>query len=237
MKERNIEIFNKDSVNSEGYLYITSNQLSARMSRDRVTDAIHQLVNLKEKTVVDVGSGDGSFTLDLLTLQPKSIIGIDAAVDSVALANRKAEKYPNVNFEVADIYKIEPPKIRYQVAIVRGFLHHLYDVEKAISRICSLADEIIVLEPNGYNPILKIIEKTSRYHIEHEEKSYAPHKLDRWFKNCGGKIVKSVYVGLVPTFCPDWLAYSAKFFEPLIEQIPGLKQLGCAQYLQKISMR
>jgi ubiquinone/menaquinone biosynthesis C-methylase UbiE len=237
MKERNIEIFNKDSRNNEGYLYITSEQLSARMSRERVSAAIHQLANLRDKTVIDVGSGDGSFSLDLLSLQPKSIVGIDAAADSVALANRRAVNYPNVHFEVADIYTIEPPEIRYDIAIVRGFLHHLDDVEKAINRICLLADEIIVLEPNGYNPILKIIEKTSRYHIEHEEKSYAPYKLDLWFKKNGGKITKALYIGLVPTFCPNWLAKTAKFFEPLVERIPVLRQLGCAQYLQKISMR
>jgi hypothetical protein len=48
-----------------------------------------------------------------------------------------------------------------------------YQIEKAIQIICNIADEIIVAEPNGYNPVLKIMEKVSPYHIQHEEKSYA----------------------------------------------------------------
>lgn len=236
MKEHNISVFNKDAVNIEGYYYVTSTQLSAKMSRDRVTQAIHQLINLQDKTVIDVGSGDGAFSLDLLNLGAKSVVGIDAAEDAVALANKKTNHIPNISFEQANIYQIEPPQKRFDVAIVRGFLHHLYEVEKAVTRICTLADEIVVLEPNGYNPILKIIEKTSTYHIEHEEKSYFPHRIDKWFEQNGGKVIQSLYIGLVPTFCPDWLAKTSKFFEPIIEKIPLIRTICCAQYLQKISM-
>jgi hypothetical protein len=31
-------------------------------------------------------------------------------------------------------------------------------------------------------------------------------------------------------FCPDWYARLSKRVEPLIEGVPGLRQLGAAQY-------
>ena len=39
---------------------------------------------------------------------------------------------------------------------------------------------MFVIEPNGYNPVLKVLEKVSRYHIEHEERSFFPATLHAW---------------------------------------------------------
>ncbi|MEZ4901482.1 MAG: hypothetical protein R2822_06830 [Spirosomataceae bacterium] len=59
------------------------------------------------------------------------------------------------------------------------------------------------MEPNGNNPILKLIEKTSKYHIEHEEQSFIEFSLKKWIKNAGGKVTNWSYVGYVPFFFPD----------------------------------
>jgi len=107
-------------------------------------------------------------------------------------------------------------------------------VETAVEKICKKARDIVVVEPNGYNPMLKVIEKTSKYHLEHEEKSYRPGILDAWFIRNGGEIVQSIYVGLVPMFCPDLAARVLKFFEPIVEKTPLLRRLCCGQYVNKI---
>jgi hypothetical protein len=117
---------------------------------------------------------------------------------------------------------------------VRGVLHHLYEPERAISRLSKIAKAIIIVEPNGYNPVLKLIERFSAYHREHEEKSYPPHRLDRWFTKFGGRVVESTYAGLVPFFCPEPLAKVLKVVEPIVERVPVARQLGCAVYVQRI---
>ncbi|MEN9446757.1 MAG: hypothetical protein RJA25_46 [Bacteroidota bacterium] len=73
------------------------------------------------------------------------------------------EHIRNIEFQVLDVYQI-PSFKRYDIAIIRGILHHLYQAEKAIEIICNTAKEIIVTKPNGYNPVLKIMEKISPYH-------------------------------------------------------------------------
>jgi hypothetical protein len=90
---------------------------------------------------------------------------------------------------------------------------------------------IVVIEPNGFNPGLKVIERCSKYHIEHGEKSYAPRTLDRWISELRGRVIARQFVGLVPFFAPDWMARAMKRAEPGLEQLPVLRALGCAVYV------
>ena len=92
------------------------------------------------------------------------------------------------------------------------------------------------MEPNGYNPVLKVIEKLSRYHVEHEEKSYSPRRVAAWFERCGARVEAERYIGLVPMFCPDLLARLLKSFEPLVERTPLLRRIACGQYVQRIGV-
>lgn len=106
-----------------------------------------------------------------------------------------------------DVYEIPPIK-KYDIAIVRGVLHLLYHVEKAIEIICSIADEIIVAESNGYNSALKIMEKVSPYLIlilSYTKKNHMLKIKHKWFKN-NGRIITSLYVGFVRLVGPNFLA-------------------------------
>ena len=236
MQEKNINTFRSDVITNGGYQYSKTEKLSSKLSSTRTSKIIHQMLGcVNGKRIIDIGCGDGVFTEELLALKPAFVTGVDPNDAAIAVAKKNMAYIKNIEFHVMDIYKI--PRIKkYDIAIIRGVLHHLYQVEKAIEIICNVADEIIVVEPNGYNPILKIIEKISPYHILHEEKSYSPKKLNTWFENSGGIVEKSTYVGFVPIFCPDFLAKILNFFEPYIEKTPLLRNFSCGQYIQKIQV-
>ncbi|MES2998399.1 MAG: class I SAM-dependent methyltransferase [Pseudomonadota bacterium] len=236
MREKNIDAFKSDIISNNGYLYTNTNKLSCRLSVNRSTQAIHQVLgSIKGKKVIDIGCGDGVYTKEFIAMQPESVVGVDPNHSAIELAKKDTIEIGNIHFQVMDIYNL-PLEQKYDVAIIRGVLHHLYDVEKAIERVCKIAKRIIVLEPNGYNLILKIIEKTSSYHVQHEEKSYFSHKLNKWFLSNGGRTVKSYYIGLVPIFFPDFIARVLKFIEPFFEKIPILRNFCCGQYVQVIQM-
>lgn len=234
IQEKNIRQFNKDVEVNVGYLYTATVKLSSRLANQRLSDAVRQITNLSGKRIIDVGCGDGTYTIELLAAQPSYVLGVDPAEAAVNLGRRKSAAFNNIEFKVADIYNLSSLGERFDVAIVRGVLHHLYDIKKAIANLSQIADEVIIIEPNGYNPILKIIEKMSRYHREHEERSYFPHQLDCWFTQSDGRVIQSSYCGLVPFFCPDIIAKILKRLEPLVEKVPFIKQLGCAVYVLKI---
>lgn len=234
--ERSIERFNRDVARNEGYLYSATDKLSCVLANRRISDAVLGMEDLRGKRVIDIGCGDGTYTLELAAAGATEVLGVDAASEAVERARERSADVANVRFDVVDIYELARTAARFDVAVVRGILHHLYEVERAIEQISRVADVALVLEPNGYNPVLKILEKVSPYHVAHEEKSYAPRNLDRWFEACGGRVTRSEFIGLVPMFCPDPMARLLKRIEPWVEHTPGLRAIGCGQYLQRIEM-
>ena len=237
VRERSVRTFEADVAESGGYLYATDERLSCRLANGRVDAAILAAARPQGRRVIDIGCGDGAFTLRWLEAGASEVLGIDAAGEAVDAARRRCAAWPNARFEVADVYALERSEQPYDVAIVRLMLHHLYDAPRAVETVCRLAREVVIADPNGYNPILKVIERVSPYHVAHEEKSFAPRSLDRWVEEAGGEVVGREFIGLVPMFSPDWLARACKRIEPLVEATPGLRALGCAQYVQRIRTR
>ena len=236
-RERNINQFSNDSKSNNGYLYTNTEQLSCKVANKRLSDAVIEIVgSLNGKSIIDVGCGDGKYTIEFLKYKPKKILGVDPAVDAIKTANKKY-KFKQVSFIVGNIYELSKIKQTYDVAIVRGVLHHLYQPELAIKQLSGIAKTVVIVEPNGYNPILKIIEKVSPYHRAHEEKSYLPSKLNYWLSNNGGFVAKNMFCGIVPFFCPNWIVNPLKIIELVIESTPIINKITCAVYVTKTNFK
>jgi hypothetical protein len=110
-------------------------------------------------------------------------------------------------------------------------IDHVADPAGEINAALRLAPTVVFLEPNGMNPILKLLERFSTYHREHDERSYVASTYRHWIKSGGGRVRSSTYFGLVPHFSPEWLARTGAVLEPVIERIPGLRVVTCGQLL------
>ncbi len=232
MTEPVFKKFDSDVRANEGYLYTTNARKSSVLANARLTDITREMVELRGRRVIDVGCGDGTYAYELFaSCAPAAMIGVDAAAEAIAVASRKyAAAAPALRFEAHDVYAMPFEPKTFDIAIVRGLLHHLDDAPRALRCISRLATEVFVIEPNGYNPTLKAIERLSKYHREHGEKSYSPPSLRRWIRELGGTIEREAYAGLVPFFCPDWMATVLKAVEPAFERAPGGRQLACAVF-------
>lgn len=243
--EKNISEFNKDVKTIGHYQYTGTQQYSLVTARQRQVDAIAKTLHQHFPTTVsmlDIGCGDGKSTFLLMEyFKPKSVVGFDLAQVAVDAANKNMPpKYKKfIRFETFSIYDLakKVKKNTFDVAIIWGVLHHVYQPQKAIAAIGKVASDVIVLEPNGYNPILKIIEKISPYHRLHEERSYPPVLLNSWFKKQGYSIKKKEYCCIVPYFCPELLARFLKLIEPVIEKTPILRELCCGAIVIYYSKR
>ena len=233
--ERNIAEFDRDVRAYGGYRYTSGARLSSRLSTRRITDAVLALARPRGKRIVDIGCGDGTYTMELAQAGAREVRGFDASAEAIAVASSRVGAQDNVRFGVLDVYQLEAGGQPYDVAVVRGMLHHLYDAPRAIRRISQIAREIVVVEPNGWNPALKLLEKFSPYHVRHEEKSFAPRQLDRWFAVAGCRLESSAFIGLVPIFCPDALAHVLKAMEPFVENTPLVRAVACGQYVQLLT--
>lgn len=233
--KKNVAVFDKDILANSGYRYTTNTRYSAIVANKRLTDiTLSILSGLKQKCLVDVGCGDGIYTNEIKNQFPKlKISAYDPAAKAINLAKKL---YPKINFFVENVLNKElSQKNKYDTAIIRGVLHHLDQPELAIKNTAKIANKIIIIEPNGNNPILKIIEKRSRYHIEHEEKSYSVKEFRIFCKKANCRIEKICYVGFVPFFFPTLPSKIIHFFQPLLEKIPILNHYLAAQIVLVIN--
>lgn len=155
---------------------------------------------------------------------------MDGAAAAIRVASEKKEQRP-IRFEVANVHALPFPDNSFDLALVQSILHHDDDPADIVREAFRVAPLILIHEPNGNNFGLKIIEKTSRYHRDHGEKSYPSRQIARWVEQAGGEVQLRRFAGFVPMFCPDWLARMTKAVEPFLESVPALRALGCAVFV------
>jgi ubiquinone/menaquinone biosynthesis C-methylase UbiE len=231
MLKQNVEVFNQNVQENGGFLYTTNSLFSSYVANKRISEEIFKFIKPQYKTLIDIGCGDGSYTNEIKQNFPNlEVRGFDPASKAVEKATTI---YPDVIFETVNLLdeNLQIPAVKYDVGIIRGVLHHLSDQQKAIENAFKLTDNIIIMEPNGNNPILKFIEKTSKYHIEHEEQSFFEWSLKKWINNAGGKVINWSYVGYVPFFFPTPAAKLIYSLQPILEKIPVLKHVFSAQFI------
>ena len=227
--KKNVDVFNQDVLQGQGYKYTTNNSLSSQLSNERMTQAIQESTNWHGKSVLDIGCGDGTYTHTLIQMGAAKVLGLDPASAAIEKAKESSKDNPRLHFETGNVYQLDALQQRFDIVVLRGVLHHLPNAAGAIQMAAKVADEIVIVEPNGANPVLKCIEKLSSYHRLHEEQSFLPSTIRKWCFNAGLIPAYSRVINLVPFFCPSPLARTLKFFEPLVERMPLLRNIACGQ--------
>ena len=223
--------FNEDIEKHGSYQYAKPDKPSAIYANRRFSVATIEGVNLDGKRVVDIGCGDGIYTTVLRDeTRATSILGIDPASAAIDYARTKYEPgRTGLSFRAGFARDLVDEGQQFDVVVFRGVLHHVADPAREIADAFKLAKEVFILEPNGYNPVLKLIEKFSAYHIAHKEQSFGLHCLKSWIEAGGGEVVNSRYFCLVPFFSPLWMVKVGSALEPVIERIPLVRTVLCGQ--------
>jgi SAM-dependent methyltransferase len=228
----NVAAFSRDVTEDGSYAY-TKNHLSALLANKRISEAFAALYPAVGKRLLDLGCGDGTYSLELARAGAEYVLGVDPSEAAVATASAKAAAgglAAKVGFCLGNIYDLAITE-HFDCLVLRGVLHHLPNPGKALRAAAPLADNILIMEPNGLNPVVKIIEKTSRYHREHEEQSFSLSCIRAWLEAAGFRQCVCRHVNLVPMFCPDWLARVCKTLEPIVETLPIIRNITCGQYI------
>jgi SAM-dependent methyltransferase len=226
-----VDPFDADAATGAGYVYTTQKRLSSQLALARHLELILALGRLGGRSVLDIGCGDGFSTIQFWDAAgPSKLAGVDPAANAIRVANRNRGSRP-IDFEAADGHNLPYPDDSFDLALIQGVLHHDDEPRASIREALRVAREVVILEPNGLNPGLKVIEKVSPYHRRHHERSYPRRRLRRWIEAAGGRVEEERFAVFVPMFCPDWMAKLMKRLEPLVERTPGLRSLCCAVYV------
>lgn len=237
----NVHQFDQDVAQGGSYIYTTERR-SARAANERLSRSIFEAYNFKNKAVLDIGCGDGAYTVEFAALGVSKVVGVDPAAGAItaararALANGVSEI---AHFEVGNVYELEPylKGQHFDCIVLRGVLHHLPDPARAIAGLSGFTGTVLIVEPNGNNPVLKLLERYSRYHIDHEERSFSPSLIRRWLRDAQFHIEQSRVVNLVPFFCPDWAVAPLQWMELAIERLPFVRAIACGQSVILASKR
>ena len=224
-----IDVFNADIEAHGGYGYANESTRSTAYVNRQFTGVIIGATKPDGKRVVDIGCGDGIYTAQLREMTgAEFILGIDPAAKAIEHANEVyTPKHKGLAFRNCYASDLVREGEHFDVAIYRGVIHHVGDPAKEIAEGLRLADRIFIRDPNGLNPVVKLLERTSRYHREHFERSYRMGKFRRWIEAGGGRIESAGYFGLVPMFSPDWMVTVGAALEPIFERLPGIRALVC----------
>ena len=226
-----VDPFNRDVAENAGYRYTTNAQLSSQMANRRLTEVALEATEFRGRRVLDVGCGDGSYTVELFDQGgPSSMHGIDPAANAIETARRNAGNRA-IAFSCESAARLPFERGAFDLAHLRGVLHHMDDPRAGVAEALRVATKIVIIEPNGYNPVLKLLERFSPYHREHGERSFTHRTLDRWIRDAGGAVRSRRWAGLVPFFCPDLPARVLKRIEPAFEGLAPLNLLSCAVYV------
>jgi ubiquinone/menaquinone biosynthesis C-methylase UbiE len=234
VRRENVDVFNRDAAANAGYGYTTGERLSSRMATQRSMDAVTGTAEFTGRLVLDLGCGDGFYTARIWDIgRPRGLVALDAAEAAVRVAASKLGGRP-VRYLAADGHRLPFRDDTFDVVLLQSILHHDDTPEDMVKEALRVAPRMVVHEPNGNNLGLKVIERVSKYHVEHGEKSYTPRQVGKWVSAAGGTVVSCRFAGFVPMFCPDVMARLTKFLEPLVEHLPLVNALGCAVYVMVV---
>ncbi len=148
----NVQAFDRDALEG-GYVYARQDRLSSVLANTRMTRAILAAVDFSGRRIVDLGCGDGSYTVPLRAAAGGSyVLGIDPAPAAIELARDRAVGVEGCEFVVGNIY--DPPRGQsFDIAVIRGVLHHLSEPDRAVAAAVQMAERVVILEPNGTNPV------------------------------------------------------------------------------------
>ena len=111
--------------------------------------------------VLSVGCGPGVI-LNAVSALDSSIkaTGIDISADRVQEATERNPKNPRLQFFRGDAQAMQLPSDHFDVVYSRMLLQYLREKEKAVAemvRVCKPGGTIWILEPNGDNPLMRLL--------------------------------------------------------------------------------
>lgn len=223
---RGHEPFNKDIDENGTYIYTGDTaRKSARVANSLQSQMVHQQIEeLSCKTLLDLGCGDGTYTYEFLKFANLRVVGLDPAEKAIAYASQKYRGEERLSFSSLSIQELVSSNQSFDLVVLRGVLHHCDNPASVVLDASKITDSILILEPNGLNPIMKIIEKISPYHRAHSEKSFTKRKITSWLKSAGFELVNYDLGILVPYFFPTKIIPLMLWLEPIVKRIPVVKK-------------
>lgn len=177
------------------------------------------------QSILELGCGTGDL---LYALKPKRGVGIDFSSEMVRIAK---ERYPNLEFRMADMEKIEGWEETFDVLIMSDVVGHLMDIEETFRQLhifCRPDTRIIISYYNFlWEPVLKMGEMLGLKMPQHYQNWLSSNDICNLLSLAHFQVIKLEFRLLVPKRIP-WLS---NFINRYFASLPGLRRLCLCQYI------
>lgn len=156
---------------------------------------IKQQLELQNKTVLDVGSGNGYFAQHF---------DQDCQLTALDLSANQLQYNPARNKKIGSAYELPYEDNSFDVVFTSNLLHHLEEPEKAVKEMQRVSKKhVVISEPNRNNPLIFL----GALCIPHERRAiYSSKKfLSRIITNSQLKLLAHTYLGgfVMPNGTPE----------------------------------
>jgi ubiquinone/menaquinone biosynthesis C-methylase UbiE len=176
-------------------------------------------------SILELGCGTGDL---LYALRPKRGVGIDFSSEMVRIAK---ERYPNLEFRMADMEKIAGWEETFDVLIMSDVVGHLMDIEETFRQLhifCRPDTRIIISYYNFlWEPVLKMGEMLGLKMPQHYQNWLSSNDICNLLSLAHFQVIKLEFRLLVPKRIP-WLS---NFINRYFASLPGLRRLCLCQYI------
>lgn len=183
------------------------------------------------QSILELGCGTGDL---LYALKPKRGVGIDFSSEMVRIAK---ERYPNLEFRMADMEKIEGWEETFDVLIMSDVVGHLMDIEETFRQLhifCRPDTRIIISYYNFlWEPVLKMGEMLGLKMPQHYQNWLSSNDICNLLSLAHFQVIKLEFRLLVP----KRILWLSNFINRYFASLPGLRRLCLCQYIVARTIR
>jgi ubiquinone/menaquinone biosynthesis C-methylase UbiE len=110
------------------------------------------------REALEVGCGTGAFSR-LLALSSERVLAVDLSPQMIRVARERSSRFPNIDFEVADVLRLDLPGERFDCIVTIATLHHLpmklmLSKMKAALKVNGVLLILDLYRPEGFRDVL-----------------------------------------------------------------------------------
>lgn len=151
-----------------------------KKSAFRIFDYLNKIHN---KTILDLGCGNGWFARQLAEINQKQVLGMDINLHELKQAARLFDA-PNCQFAYGDIFKASLPKSYFDLVVINSALQYFPSVELLINRLFELltpSGEIHIIDSPIYHlDDVEAAKERSRQYYEKMKISASSYHHHSW---------------------------------------------------------